>query len=48
MVKQNFDRKKFEYYDSMNGSESKFFRMIRLYLMDEWVDKLKSNKKNMI
>eukprot|EP00483_Globobulimina_turgida_P007146 UN07160 len=27
----------------MNGRSAKFFRMIRLYLMDEWKDKLKSD-----
>eukprot|EP01084_Bolivina_argentea_P301644 520445_1 len=40
----NFSMKKFEYYDSMNGSSSDFFRIIRKYLEDEWKDKLKCDK----
>eukprot|EP00483_Globobulimina_turgida_P009427 UN09446 len=39
----NFKEKKFEYYDSMNGASAEFFRIIRLYLMDEWKDKLKGD-----
>eukprot|EP01083_Nonionella_stella_P166692 558048_1 len=40
----NFKHKKFEYYDSMNGSATEFFRIIRKYIEDEYKDKLKGDK----
>jgi len=39
----NFKQKKFEYFDSMNGSSTSFFRTIRKYLSDEHKDKLKGD-----
>eukprot|EP01083_Nonionella_stella_P274581 932134_1 len=40
----NFKHKKFEYYDSINGSATEFFRVIRKYLENEYEDKLKGDK----
>ena len=39
----NIRDKKIEYYDSMNGSALQFFRIIKQYLKDEHIDKLKLN-----
>mmetsp|Transcript_30402 Transcript_30402/g.48701 ORF Transcript_30402/g.48701 Transcript_30402/m.48701 type:complete len:692 (-) Transcript_30402:58-2133(-) len=40
----NFSTKTFEYYDSMNGSSSTFFKVIRKYILDEHEDKLKGDQ----
>lgn len=40
----NFDKKRFEYYDSFQASSTPFFEVMRRYLKEEFIDKKKTGE----